>query len=106
MPRLTNGYLNSRHPYSAIRRDEHCSGILRMKMPVGAQRRFASTCREGDLQWAAMTTAPQTAIKDLVPLIYRARWARIGMSGEVRSRTADTGSGAWEERETFEVAGT
>jgi len=51
-----------------------------------------------------MTTPPQTAISDLVPLMYRARWGRFGLSGEVRSRTADTGSGAWEERESFEVA--
>ncbi len=51
-----------------------------------------------------MTTPPQTAIGDLVPLMYRARWARFGLSGEVRSRTADTGSGAWQERESFEVA--
>jgi hypothetical protein len=77
---------------------------LWMKIPVGAQRRFASTCRESDLQWAAMTTPPQTAISGLVPLMYRSRWARFGLSGEVRSRTADTGSGAWEERESFEVA--
>ncbi|HEX9516973.1 MAG TPA: hypothetical protein VF940_12460, partial [Streptosporangiaceae bacterium] len=51
-----------------------------------------------------MTTPPQTAISDLVPLMYRSRWARFGLSGEVRSRTADTGSGNWEERESFEVA--
>lgn len=51
-----------------------------------------------------MATPPQTAISDLVPLMYRSRWARFGLSGEVRSRTADTGSGAWEERESFEVA--
>jgi hypothetical protein len=77
---------------------------LWMKILVGAQRRFASTCRESDLQWAAMTTPPQTAISDLVPLMYRSRWAWFGLSGEVRSRTADTGSGTWEERERFEVA--
>ena len=75
-----------------------------MKIPVGPQCRFASACRESDLQWAAMTTPPQTAISDLVPLMHRSQWARFGMSGEVRSRTADTGSGAWEERESFEVA--
>jgi hypothetical protein len=77
---------------------------LWMKIPVGPQRRFSSTCRESNLQWAAMTTPPQTAISDLVPLMYRSRWAWFGLSGEVRSRTADTGSGAWEERESFEVA--
>ena len=70
-----------------------------MKIPVRPQCRFESTCHESDLQWAAMTT-----ISDLVPLMYRARWARFGLSGEVRSRTADTGSGAWAERESFEVA--
>src|SRR5712692_9132764 len=36
--------------------------------------------------------------------MYRARWVRFALSGEVRSRTGDTGSGAWEERESFEVA--
>jgi hypothetical protein len=77
---------------------------LWMKIPVGAQQRFASTCRASDLQWAAMTTPPQTAISDLVPLMYRSRWAWFGLSGEVRSRTADTGSATWEERESFEVA--
>src|SRR5258705_11437791 len=75
-----------------------------MKIPLGSAAPFASICRESDLQWAAMTTPPQTAISDLVPLMYRSRWARFGLSGEVRSRTADTGSGNWEERESFEVA--
>jgi hypothetical protein len=91
-----------------IRSDTEFAAELRqelwMKIPVGARRRFASACRDSDLQWAAMTTPPQTAISDLVPLMYRARWARFGMSGEVRSRTAEAGSGGWEERESFEVA--
>jgi hypothetical protein len=51
-----------------------------------------------------MTTSPRTAISDLVPLLYRARWVRFGMSGEVRSRAGDAGSVGWEEREVFEVA--
>ncbi len=57
-----------------------------MKIPVGAQRRFASTCRERDLQWAAMTTPPQTAISDLVPLMYRR--AGSGSACPVRSGPA------------------
>jgi hypothetical protein len=51
-----------------------------------------------------MGTPPKAAIGDLVPLMYRARWVRFGMSGEVRSRADDTGSVGWEEREVFEVA--
>jgi len=51
-------------------------------------------------RWA---TPPQIAIGDLVPLLYRARWVRFGLSGEVESRTAD-GSGAWQERASLEIA--
>jgi hypothetical protein len=51
-----------------------------------------------------MTTPPQIAISDLVPLIYRARWARFGLSGDVRTMTAESGSQVWEEREEFELA--
>ena len=51
-----------------------------------------------------MATSPLTAIGDLVPLICRARWVRFGLFSEVRFRTADTDSGAWEQRGRLEVA--
>ena len=35
---------------------------------------------------AVITIPPQATISDLVPLMYRARWASFGLSGEVRTR--------------------
>jgi hypothetical protein len=43
-------------------------------------------------------------IGDLVPLLYRKHWIRFGMFGEIQTRTADAGTGAWEERGRLEVA--
>jgi hypothetical protein len=51
-----------------------------------------------------MTTPPEAVIGDLVPLLYRTHWIRFGMVGEIQTRTADAGSGAWEERGRLEVA--
>lgn len=51
-----------------------------------------------------MTVPPQATISDLVPLMYRARWASFSLSGEVRTRESRSGSGAWEERGSLEVA--
>lgn len=50
-----------------------------------------------------MTTPPQIAIGDLVPLLYRSGWAQFSLSGEVRARTAEARSRSWEERETCEI---
>jgi len=50
-----------------------------------------------------MTAPREVAIGDLIPLMYRASWVRLALSGEVRSRTAEA-SDAWEERGTLEVA--
>src|SRR5262249_50628040 len=36
--------------------------------------------------------------------IYRPRWARFGLSGEIWSRTAESGSRAWEERGSLEIS--
>ncbi|HEX2323381.1 MAG TPA: hypothetical protein VHJ18_30785 [Streptosporangiaceae bacterium] len=51
-----------------------------------------------------MITPPKVSMSDLVPLIYRSPWVRFGLSGELRSRTTESGSRVWEEREVFEVA--
>lgn len=55
-----------------------------------------------------MTNQPQATISDLVPLMYRARWASFALSGEVRTSESRAGSGAgsgtWEERGSLEVA--
>lgn len=51
-----------------------------------------------------MKTPPRIAIGDLVPLMYRPRWARFGLTGQVRCRTTDAGSGDWEKRGSLEVA--
>jgi hypothetical protein len=67
-------------------------------------RAFLIPFRKSDLQWAAMTTPHGTAMGELVPLMYRPRWARFGLSGEIRSSTAEAGSKAWEERGSLEVA--
>src|SRR5215470_9622735 len=51
-----------------------------------------------------MSKPPEAMIGHLVPLLYRTHWVRFGMSGEIRTRTADAGSGPWEERGSLEVA--
>jgi hypothetical protein len=51
-----------------------------------------------------MNTPPKVSMSDLVPLIYRSPCVRFGLSGELRSRTTESGSRVWEEREVFEVA--
>jgi len=51
-----------------------------------------------------MNTPPQISMSDLVPLMYNARQARFGLSGELRARTTESGSRVWEEREVFELA--
>ncbi|HEX7995915.1 MAG TPA: hypothetical protein VF506_18500, partial [Streptosporangiaceae bacterium] len=42
-------------------------------------------------------------MSDLVPLLYRPRVARFGLSGELRSRTTESGSRVWQEHESFEI---
>jgi hypothetical protein len=51
-----------------------------------------------------MSILPQAGISDLVPLMYRARRAWFTLSGEVRTRGSDSGSGTWQERGSLEVA--
>ncbi len=51
-----------------------------------------------------MSMPSQAGIGELIPLMYRARWASSSLSGEVRAYGAGDGSGAWEERGSLEVA--
>ncbi|MDR2984940.1 MAG: hypothetical protein LBV34_08870 [Nocardiopsaceae bacterium] len=51
-----------------------------------------------------MNTPEELTISDLVPLMYRSRRARFGLSGEIVSRTTESGPNVWEDRESFEVA--
>ena len=39
----------------------------------------------------------ESSISDLVPLLYRARWLRFSLSGEVRSRRKRGGDGGHDE---------
>jgi hypothetical protein len=50
-----------------------------------------------------MNTPPQISMSDLVPLMYKARWVRFALSGELRARTTESGSRVWEDHESFEV---
>lgn len=50
-----------------------------------------ATAAGRDLQWAMMTGPPDLGVGDLVPLLYRARWTRFSLSGEVRSRVTRPG---------------
>jgi len=51
-----------------------------------------------------MSMPSQAGIGDLIPLMYRARWASFSLSGEVRAHGTEAGSGRWEERGILEVA--
>jgi len=44
-----------------------------------------------------MMRSAETTISDLVPLMYRARWLRFSLSGEVRSRRKRGGDGGYDE---------
>jgi hypothetical protein len=44
-----------------------------------------------------MMRSAEATISDLVPLMYRARWLRFSLSGEVRSRRKRGGDGGYDE---------
>jgi len=50
-----------------------------------------------------MSMPSQAGIADLIPLMYRARWASFSLSGQVRAYGTTAGSGQWEERGSLEV---